>query len=286
MRPRNPRERLDRALPRYAAASGIPEQRLRTWLSFIAIAGALQNALDQGLIASYQIKGGVALELRYPGRVRATSDLDVGMPGSREARLDAFARALGVGFDAFAFRVKQPAFEMERADTIRAQVVVSYQGRGHQTLEVDLGPANAAAVDDVAPAMDVIDQLGIAMPKTVRCISLPAQIAQKLHASTNPAIVSDPTHDRARDIIDVLMLDILEAFDYHEIRRVARATFRQRATHDWPPSIPDYPAGWRSTLERLAGDVGLPYRTATEIIAAFDGFIVRLLAAPAVTRRV
>jgi Nucleotidyl transferase AbiEii toxin, Type IV TA system len=285
VRPRNPRERLDRALPRYAAASEVPEQRLRTWLSFIAIAGALQNALEQGLIASYQIKGGVALELRYPGRVRTTRDLDVGMLGSRQTRLDAFAQALDIGFDEFTFRVKGPAFEMERADTIRVQVVISYRGRGHQTLDVDLGPADATAVDDVALTMDVIGQLSIAMPKTLRCISLSAQIAQKIHASTHPAIVADPTQDRARDIIDILTLDILKAFDYDEIRRIARATFAQRATHDWPPSVPDYPASWRSTLERLAGDVGLPYRAAPEIIAAFDGFIVRLLAAQTVPRQ-
>ncbi len=282
MRQRNPRERLDRALPRYAAAFGIPEQRLRTWLSFIAIAGALQNALEQGLIASYQIKGGVALELRYPGKVRATGDLDVGMPEGRRARLDVFARALGAGFDAFAFRLKEPVFVMERADTIRTQVVISYRGRGHQTLEVDLGPADAPAVDEVALTMDVLGRLGIAIPKTLRCISLPAQIAQKVHAATQPAIVADPTQDRARDIVDILMLDVLEVFDYAEIRRIAQATFAQRATHDWPPSVPDYPASWRSTLERLAGDVGLPYRTATEVITAFARFIGRLLEAEAV----
>lgn len=259
-------------------AAGIPEQRLRTWLSFVAIAGALQNALERGLIASYQIKGGVALELRYPGRARTTRDLDIGMQGDRQARLDAFARVLGAGFGEFDFRVKEPVYDMERADTIRAEVVIAYRGRGHQTLEVDLGPADAPAVD-VAFAMDVIAWLGITPPKSLRCISLSAQVAQKLHASTHPEIVADPSQNRARDIIDVLVLDLLGDLDYAEIRGLAQATFAQRATHDWPPAVPTYPASWCSTLERLAEDAGTPYRTAAEIVAAFDEFVVRLLTA-------
>ena len=83
MRQRRPQERLDHAIPRVARAFGLAETRVRTWVSFIAITGALQAAVERGDLESYQVKGGVALELRFPGVVRATRDLDVGMPGAR-----------------------------------------------------------------------------------------------------------------------------------------------------------------------------------------------------------
>jgi hypothetical protein len=67
MKPRNPQERLDRAIPRVARQFGIAETRVRTWVSFLAISGALQSALERGELAFYPLKGGAALELRFPG---------------------------------------------------------------------------------------------------------------------------------------------------------------------------------------------------------------------------
>jgi hypothetical protein len=99
---------------------------VRTWVSFIAITGALQAAVERGDLASYQVKGGVALELRFPGVVRATRDLDIGMPGTRADRVEGLRTALAAGFDHFAFRVRREPRHLERADTVRVEVAITY----------------------------------------------------------------------------------------------------------------------------------------------------------------
>jgi hypothetical protein len=59
------RERLDKALFRVAKETDVDELRLRRWVSFLALCGVLQRAIDEGVITDYHLKGGAALELRF-----------------------------------------------------------------------------------------------------------------------------------------------------------------------------------------------------------------------------
>ena len=104
-RPRRP-ERLERRLARVARELGLDRERLRRWVSFLALCGVLERALNEGILGTYCLKGGVALELRFAQRVRATKDLDLALEGTRTSRLQTLADALRLGFDEFTFRVK------------------------------------------------------------------------------------------------------------------------------------------------------------------------------------
>jgi hypothetical protein len=117
-RPR-PLERLEKTLARVARGQGLDQERLRRWVSYLAICGILERATAGGLLAGYYLKGGVAMELRFAQRARATKDLDRGLQGGRAARLREFAQALTLGFDQFSFRVKPAVREMDLADTVR-----------------------------------------------------------------------------------------------------------------------------------------------------------------------
>lgn len=133
-------ERLDKALYRVARETDVDELRLRRWVSFLALCGVLQHAIDEGVITGYHLKGGAALELRFADRARTTKDMDVGLPGnSRRDRFTALERAAALGFDEFAFRVKVPR-DLELVDTVRVDVAIAYRGRGFQTIQIDLGP--------------------------------------------------------------------------------------------------------------------------------------------------
>jgi len=146
------RERLEKTLARVAREQGLDQERLRRWVSFLALCGALDGAIQTGILAGYYIKGGVAMELRFAENARATKDLDVGMEGVRADRLRSLTEALAAGFDQFTFRIKAQTRDMERADTIRLQVAIQYRTRAWQTIEVDLGPANAGPVDLIEPS--------------------------------------------------------------------------------------------------------------------------------------
>jgi len=97
----------------------------------------------------------------------------------------------------------------------------------------------------------------------VRCISIHEQVAQKLHACTGPQ-----REDRARDVLDILLLDMLAQLDYRRARAAAKRIFAERATHTFPSSAA-LPAEWQRELETLAQELGYRTTKAEEIEAEF-----------------
>jgi hypothetical protein len=180
------RERLDKALYRVAREADIDELRLRRWVAFLALCGVLQRAIDEGAITDYHLKGGAALELRFADKVRSTKDMDVGLPGNRRERFLALQRAIALGFDEFSFRAKVP-HDLELADTVRVDVAIAYRGRGLQTIQIDLGSADEAAVDLVAPMIRGVAELGI--PFTRLYVASPSKIRSLRNSMRVPALV-------------------------------------------------------------------------------------------------
>lgn len=258
-----PRERLQKTLARVAREQGLDQERLRRWVSFLALCGALDRAIQTGILAGYYLKGGVAMELRFAENARATKDLDVGIAGARAERLRSLTDALSAGFDEFKFRIKAQTRDMELADTIRVEVVIQYRTRSWQTIEVDLGPANANEVDLIEPRVRGLVELGIPVVSRVRCLNLAEQVAQKLHACTGPAAAG-----RARDILDILLIDALGQLHYPATADAARRVFAERATHRFPPAFV-MPPEWGPELEAMARELGFALNSALEIEQRF-----------------
>ena len=256
-------ERLEKRLARVAREQGVDQERLRRWVSFLALCGALDRAIQADVLAGYYIKGGVAMELRFADRARATKDLDLGMEGTRASRLQSLSEALSVGFDQFAFRIKAQTRDMEQADTVRVLVAIQYRTRSWQTIEVDLGPASVDRVDLIEPRVRGLVELGIPVISSVRCLGLAEQVAQKLHACTGPAAAG-----RARDVLDILLIEALGQLNYAETAHAARRLFEARATHAFPPAFA-MPPEWGPELESLALELGFTLSTAGEIKGRF-----------------
>jgi hypothetical protein len=258
-----PRERLEKTLARIAREQGLDQERLRRWVSFLALCGALDRAIQSGLLAGYYLKGGVAMELRFAENARATKDLDLGMEGSRADRLQSLSDAVAAGFDEFTFRIRAQTREMEQADTIRVQVAIQYRTRSWQTIEVDLGPAHADRIDLIEPRVRGLVELGIPVVSPVRCLNLAEQVAQKLHACTGPAAAG-----RARDVLDILLIDALNQLDFAAAADAARRVFAERATHGFPPAF-TMPAEWGPELESMARELGFALTTTADIERRF-----------------
>ena len=273
MTPRRPPERLEKTLARVARQQGIDQERLRRWVSFLALCGVLERALAEGLLGTYYLKGGAAMELRFAQRARATKDLDIGIEGARASRLRTLSEVLKIGFDQFTFRVKAQTRDMEQADTVRIQVAVQYKTRSWQTIEVDLGPAKSGHTDLIEPKVHGLAELGVPVTSPVRCLRLADQVAQKLHACTGPF-----SSGRARDVLDIILVDTLGELDYAETAGAARTIFSERATHDFPPD-PNIPPEWGPELEAWAKDLGFPIRTASQIQERFRGIVMALIGA-------
>lgn len=258
------RERLEKTLARVAREQGLDQERLRRWVSFLAMCGVLERAIHDGVLTRYFLKGGVAMELRFASAARATKDLDLGLDGDRAYRLSSFADALQLGFDEFTFRLRPQPHYMELADTVRVEVAIQYRTRSWQTVDVDLGPPGAEVADLVNPAISGLADMGLPVTTPVRCLNLNEQAAQKLHACTGPASAG-----RARDILDILLIDALGKLDYAQTRAVVNRVFKERATHELPLAF-EIPAAWHLELEALAASLHSPFRSANEISARFQ----------------
>ena len=271
-----PAERLEKTLARVAREQGLDQERLRRWVSFLALCGVLEQAVERGVIDIYYLKGGVAMELRFARAARTTKDFDLGLAGNRAERIRQLEEVLQLGFDAFTFRLKPEAHQMEMADTVRVEVAVQYKTRAWQTVDIDLGPSEAREVDLVTPAITGLAEMGLPVTAHVRCISIHEQVAQKLHACTGPQ-----REDRARDVLDILLLDMLGQLDYRRTRAAAERIFTERATHPFPPSAA-LPVEWRRELETLAQELGYRTTNAEEIEAEFS-IVLQTIAAAVVT---
>jgi len=271
MTPRpQPEERLEKRLARVAREHGLDQERLRRWVSFLALCGVLERALQEQILDSYFLKGGVALELRFATRARATKDLDLGLEGPRGRRVDLFQRAIDLGFDEFSFRLKAQTRDMEQADTVRVNVAVAYRTRAWQTIEIDLGPASGQMIDLIDPQVDGLAELGLPVTSPVRCLSLAEQVAQKLHACTSPHAAG-----RARDILDILLVEMLQGLDYVRTADAAKRVFAALATHLFPPEFV-MPAEWRPEVEALGAQLGFAETRAAVIEERFRSVLQRI----------
>jgi hypothetical protein len=272
-RPRPP-ERLEKIVARVARNQGIDQERLRRWVSFLAICGLLERATAEGLLVGYYLKGGVAMELRFAQRARATKDLDLVLEGDRGTRLRSLEQALKLGFDEFSFRLKAQVHQMDLADTVRVDVAIQHRTRAWQTVEVDLGPTSTTTFDLVEPAIAGLQEMGIPITSPVRCISLSEQVAQKLHACTAP----NTSSTRARDVLDILLIETLGQLNHSTALVAARRVFRERGTHGFPPEF-EIPLVWRNELEALAAQLSFPVTSAADIEQMFRDTVGRIATA-------
>jgi hypothetical protein len=268
-------ERLEKTLARVAREQGLDQERLRRWVSFLALCGVLEHAVEKGVINTYYLKGGVAMELRFAHAARTTKDFDLGLEGNRVERLQRLEEVLKLGFDEFAFRLKPETHQMELADTVRVEVAVQYRTRAWQTVDIDLGPGEAREVDLVKPAVTGLAEMGLPIAPHVRCLGINEQVAQKLHACTGPL-----REDRARDVLDILLVDMLGKLDYPRARGAAERVFVERHTHAFPPGA-NLPMGWRQELENLARELGYPITNAEGIEAKFVAVVQAIATASA-----
>src|ERR1019366_9337751 len=254
-----PVERLEKTLARVAKEQGLAQACLRRWVSFLALCGVLERAVSEGILDRYDLKGGVALEFRFAEGARATKDIDIGVSAKREKRLRVFQDAVALGFDEFTFQLKGKSLSMDKVDAVRLELAIRYRTRAWQTIEVDLGSSGTGAVDLVVPTIRGVAAMGLRIPSPVRCLNLSEQVAQKLHACTGPY-----SKGRARDVLDILLIDLLGKMNAKTVRVAAEHVFNQRATHKFPPEI-KLPAEWKPELEALAKELGYPATTAAEI---------------------
>lgn len=262
------------------------------WLiaSSVAIA-AVQRAIDANGRQLFLLKGGTLLQHRLAVTARTTKDVDGLVRGDLDAFLLALEDALDEPWGPLTLRrgevevVNVPA---KRVKPRRFDIVIELRGVTWRRIQFEVSPDEAGIGSDfesVEPPP--LSGFGLPDPDTLVGIALRFQIAQKLHAVSGPHDPPASLNDRARDVVDLLLLRDLAAQagrpTLAEIRAAGTAVFEARAGEAqrlgypgraWPPTVAVQPH-WVTDFERAAASAGvtLPLEGA---VAAVNAWIAQL----------
>jgi hypothetical protein len=123
---------------------------------------------------------------------------------------------------------------------------------------------------DTEPAHGKRSRLILDRRAEARCLNLSEQIAQKLHACTGPYSAG-----RAREVLDILLVELLGKLDVKAVKPAAEQVFAERDTHAFPPTV-QLAAEWKPELEVLAKELGYLTTSAADIEARFRAFVESL----------
>jgi hypothetical protein len=228
---------LGRAVEAAAASDAVSVRRQRRWIAVSALIEVLHIAQQRKIIQGFLVKGGFALEFRFRGKARASRDVDIVLPIAAERILDAVVEVFRIGWSGFTFEIKGTPELREHSYCL--QVGAHYQKQDWSTFQLELVFADIAG-QDTLPPLD-LSAYGLLTPTGIPCMTIAEQVAQKLHA------VTDPAEDRPRDLIDIYLCVTRLPPNDDELREHCVRIFAERATHAWPPVV-EMRDGWPRQL--------------------------------------
>ena len=131
----------------------------------------LEIAQQRGIIDRYAVKGGMALEVRFGMRARASRDVDVSVPVAFELIPRILDDVVAVGFDSFTVRRRNPLRVLDRARAYRAELNIQYAGSLLYRLDLDINGSEFEPGVDVVPS-GVLTELGLPGPVNVALLDV------------------------------------------------------------------------------------------------------------------
>ena len=228
--------------------------------------------LGQMLPEGTVVKGGTSLRLRLgPGNSRVTVDFDA----ARSVELDGYIRSLRSllegGWADFTGEVairKQGSPSGVPFEYVMQPIDVKLAYRRHPwctvRLEVshnEIGDADVMEMRELPQKIkDIFAALNFPEPRPIPLMTIPFQIAQKLHGVTQRG------SSRVRDLIDLQLIAKSVDVDYETTAEVCRRLFKYRRMHTWPPTVAKAD-DWDGVYDNQRGD--LPVAASCDEAVAF-----------------
>lgn len=246
--------------------------RLSWLVASTVVVAALQRALDVDGQPHFLLKGGTLLQHRLPDApTRATKDVDGLIRGDIDDFLDKLDEVLDDPWGPLSLR--RTAVEVIETPTRvikprRFDVLLEIRGKTWRKIQVEIAPDEGAAGQVPEPfTAPPLAPLGLPDPETLVGLAMRYQVAQKIHACSDPHDPPTFVNDRARDVVDLLLLrDLAEIGDDPAAVRGAvldifdaRARDAQtlgRAERTWPCAVIPHPH-WAADFNRAAADAQL-----------------------------
>jgi hypothetical protein len=146
------------------------------------------------------------------------------------------------------------------------------------TIPLEISAAEGASLDQLErlPAAVSLALVRIPDPDEITFLPIRYQIAQKLHACTEP-MDGDRVNGRARDVWDLLLINDLAVSDEDlgSIRAACHEIFESRGTHPWPPVV-EIPPGWVPLWNRFMDSEGGLALSLDDAVVAANAFIATI----------
>lgn len=247
-------------------------QRVGWLVASTIVVAALQRAVDAEGQALFLLKGGVYLEHRLGQAARATKDVDTLFRGQVESFADDLDRALAEPWGPLSLargaieKISAPRLVAPR----RFDVVLSVRGVTWRRIQVEVAFPEGRVAEDAEPVPSPpLNFFGLQDAPDLIAITMAYQVAQKIHACTDPHLPPERPNTRVRDIADLLLVrDRLypDAQSWGPIADACQDVFAARATEAetlglparrWPPTVIVNDV-WEADWPRLAASTGAP----------------------------
>jgi hypothetical protein len=217
---------------------GTAGPRLGWLVAATVVSAALQRAVDEHGSPLFLLKGGTMLQYRLPGMSRTTQDIDGLVRGDIADFLTELDKTLAEPWGPLTL-VRGEVETIEVPNRIvkprRFDITVGLNGVTWRRVQIEVSPDEgyAGAVPENIPAPSLAG-FGLPSPDHLTSLSMAYQIAQKVHACTDPHDPPASVNDRARDVVDLLLLrNLIDATQHptlSEVRAAIEDIFTIRAT--------------------------------------------------------
>ncbi|WP_020013260.1 nucleotidyl transferase AbiEii/AbiGii toxin family protein [Promicromonospora sukumoe] len=264
--------------------------RLGWLVASTVVVAALQRAVGSSSEPRFLLKGGTYLQHRLGRSARPTKDVDGIINGDIEQFVHDLDTILAEPWGPLTLE-RGPVETIETPARVtrprRLDVRLGLRGKVWRRIQVEIAPEEGSAARDsdvlTAPSLE---HFGLPSPDRLLGIALRYQIAQKLHACTDPHQPPAHRNDRARDVVDLLSLrglaELENAATAHDLRAACVDVFGARADdarrlgrmpREWPCTVVPYPH-WGPDFAAAAEAAGRPHLTLDEAVRELNTWIM------------
>ncbi len=231
VRPPGSEAELARRVERYASQTSQTSGRVRVTIGQVVVAQLMPGAV---------VKGGSGMKFRLGTKfTRDSKDLDVAWRSEQSVFAEKLSENLLAGWGPFSgVLLEQPPRHEGRGGYPPMQpylVKLRIYNRAFGTVKIEVGWDELGATEDGSDELldpqDIVEMflaLGLDRPAPVRVLAPHHQIAQKIHACT------EPDSWRAHDLVDLQLLWPQDEAGLDLVAETTRRQFAYRKLHDFP----------------------------------------------------
>jgi hypothetical protein len=234
--------------------------------------------LADGQPASWQLKGGLALQIRSSNRFQTSEDLDmlVFVRGDQVIQFIEQTGARDVG-DWFSFEIETSGSAGSLIETGQGRFTIRAVLAGHdfETFHLDVSVGEKgfwpAEPFPMASLFGFADLAAILAP----CSGLEWQAAEKFYTYTHPQ--DHRIFSKLENLIDLLTIASLGEMNGMELYQAIEASFRFHRAGPIPGRLPEPPASRERSFNRMAVEAGLAITDLPTAYEALKGYLEPIL---------